>query len=482
MTRGHTATPLSPVAVPPVRRPASVRPPAAPPTGVRHAPPDPAVQRPARPVTGRRPALAAAAAGPRRRAAHRRVPRGDRATVRARRRRAGGDLQLRRGAAEVAALLRGAACPGRSRAWNRVVLARRLGADATAPTSGSTSPAAGTTPATTSSSASRWRSPTTMLAWGAVEYRAAYTASGQLTAPAQQPARAPTTTSSRRTRRPNVLYGQVGKGGDDHKWWGPAEVMPMARPAYKIDASCGGSDLAGETAAAMAASLDRVPAHRSGLRGHAADARAQLYTFADTVRQGYHDCITDATSFYNSWSGYNDELVWGAIWLYRATGEAAYLAKAESRLRQRSAPSTQTTTKSYKWTHRLGQQAVRRVRAAGQPDRQAEVHRRRQPLARLVDRRASTAQRVHVLARRRGRARQLGLAALRREHRVRRAGLQRHDHRRHAQGALPRLRRPADQLRARRQPAQLQLRDRLRRQPAEESAPPHRARLVVGQP
>ena len=51
-----------------------------------------------------------------------------------------------------------------------------------------------------------------------------------------------------------MLYGQVGKGDDDHKWWDPAEVLPMARPAYKIDATCGGSDLARETAAAMAAS------------------------------------------------------------------------------------------------------------------------------------------------------------------------------------------------------------------------------------
>jgi len=25
----------------------------------------------------------------------------------------------------------------------------------------------------------------------------------------------------------NVLYGQVGKGDDDHKWWGPAEVLPI---------------------------------------------------------------------------------------------------------------------------------------------------------------------------------------------------------------------------------------------------------------
>ena len=35
-----------------------------------------------------------------------------------------------------------------------------------------------------------------------------------------------------------------------------------------------------------------------------------------------------AGDFYNSWGGYIDELAWGAAWLYRATGDESYLAKA----------------------------------------------------------------------------------------------------------------------------------------------------------
>ena len=31
-----------------------------------------------------------------------------------------------------------------------------------------------------------------------------------------------------------------------------------------------------------------------------------------------------------SWSGFNDELVWGAAWLHKATGDSAYLTKAQS--------------------------------------------------------------------------------------------------------------------------------------------------------
>lgn len=30
-----------------------------------------------------------------------------------------------------------------------------------------------------------------------------------------------------------------------------------------------------------------------------------------------------------SWSGYGDELCWAALWLYRATGDQYYLAKAK---------------------------------------------------------------------------------------------------------------------------------------------------------
>ncbi|MEU8264539.1 glycoside hydrolase family 9 protein [Micromonospora sp. NPDC048999] len=188
----------------------------------------------------------------------------------------------------------------------------------------------------------------TMLAWGAVEYRDGYVSSGQLNNLLNN-LRWVNDYFVKAHPSPNVLYGQIGKGDDDHKWWGPAEVLPMARPAYKIDASCGGADLAGETAAAMAASsmvfrpTDATYADK--LLTHA----KQLYTFADTVRKSYHECITDATNFYKSWSGYQDELVWGAIWLYRATGDASYLTKAENEY-DKLGTEPQSTTRSYKWT------------------------------------------------------------------------------------------------------------------------------------
>ncbi|MER5647343.1 glycoside hydrolase family 9 protein [Streptosporangium sp. NPDC002524] len=188
----------------------------------------------------------------------------------------------------------------------------------------------------------------TMLAWGAVEYRDAYASSGQLTHLLNN-LKFVNDYFIKAHPSANVLYGQVGNGGKDHAWWGPAEAMQMERPAYKIDASCGGSDLAGETAAAMAASSivfrPTNPTYADTLVTHA----RQLYTFADTVRKKYSDCITDASGYYQSWSGFNDELVWGAIWLHRATQEASYLAKAESYY-DNLGTEPQSTVKSYKWT------------------------------------------------------------------------------------------------------------------------------------
>jgi endoglucanase len=189
----------------------------------------------------------------------------------------------------------------------------------------------------------------TLLAWGIVEYRQGYVAAGQLEI-ALANLRWATDYFIKAHTAPNELWGQIGGGSIDHAWWGPAEVMQMARPAFKISASCPGSDLAGETAAALAAASIAFrptdPTYANTLVQHA----RELYSFADTFRGVYSQCITDAAAFYNSFSGFNDELVWGALWLYRATGEASFLSRAQTAYANLS-NQPQTTIKSYKWTH-----------------------------------------------------------------------------------------------------------------------------------
>ena len=188
----------------------------------------------------------------------------------------------------------------------------------------------------------------TMLAWGVIDYPGAYERTGQMKH-IQNNLRFVADYLVKAHTAPDELWGQVGAGSSDHAWWGPAEVMQMARPAAKIDPSCPGSDLAGETAAALA-SISMVFAqsdadYAAKLLAHA----KQLYDFAYKYQGKYSDCITDAKSFYNSWSGYKDELVWAPLWLYRATGDKAYLERAVAGYGDLNTEQ-QSSVKSYHWT------------------------------------------------------------------------------------------------------------------------------------
>ena len=127
---------------------------------------------------------------------------------------------------------------------------------------------------------------------------------------------------------------QVADGDVDHAYWGRPEDMTMKRPPFKITTSKPGSELAAETAAALAAAsmafAQTNQAYASTLAKHA----EELYEFADKNRGKYSDSIPNAAKFYKSYSGFNDELVWGAAWLYKATKKQAYLEKAEQYYKQ----------------------------------------------------------------------------------------------------------------------------------------------------
>jgi hypothetical protein len=106
--------------------------------------------------------------------------------------------------------------------------------------------------------------------------------------------------------------------------------MTMARPAFKIDASNPGSDLAADSAAALAAASMLFSSSDSAYADELLDNAKQLYEFAETYLGKYSDSVAAANPFYTSWSGYEDELAYGAAMLYKATGDQTYLDKAES--------------------------------------------------------------------------------------------------------------------------------------------------------
>jgi len=184
----------------------------------------------------------------------------------------------------------------------------------------------------------------TLLAWGGIEYLSAYESSDQKQA-LLDVIRWGTDWLIKAHPSDRVFYAQVGQGSLDHSYWGPPETMTMARPAYRIDATKPGSEVAGEAAAALAAAhilfKNEDPAYAETLLDHA----RRLFDFADQNRGSYVDSIPDARNYYNSYSGYYDELLWAAAWLHRATGETTYLVKAESLYNQHFAGD------SLRWTH-----------------------------------------------------------------------------------------------------------------------------------
>ncbi|CAN4093966.1 unnamed protein product [Withania somnifera] len=121
----------------------------------------------------------------------------------------------------------------------------------------------------------------------------------------------------------NVLYIQVGDPDADHKCWDRPEAMTEARPLIQINASVPGTEVAAETAAAMAAASlvfkSSDSTYSSDLLKHA----KQLFTFADKYRGSYSKNIPKVATYYNS-TGYGDELLWAASWLYHATGDQSY--------------------------------------------------------------------------------------------------------------------------------------------------------------
>ncbi len=188
----------------------------------------------------------------------------------------------------------------------------------------------------------------TTLAWGGIVNQAGYTKSGQLTYLLRN-LRWGDDYIIKAHPSPHVFYAQVGTGQADHSFWGPAEVAPTARPAFAITEACPGSDVVGQSAAALAASSILFKSSDATYSATLLAQAKSLYEFADDYRGTYDTCIPDVTSYYKSWSGYWDELVWGAIWLYKATGDQAYLTKAIAYF-PNLGKMNQSTTPKYNYT------------------------------------------------------------------------------------------------------------------------------------
>ena len=165
-----------------------------------------------------------------------------------------------------------------------------------------------------------------MLAWSVYEYEDAYKEAGQLEY-VKGDIKWITDYLIKCHPEDYVFYYQVGDGNADHSWWGPAEVMTMNRPSYKVTKDNPGSCVVGEAAAALASASVVFAKSDKAYSDLCLKHAKSLFKFANETRSdsGY----TAANGFYTSNSGFFDELSWAGTWLYIATNEKAYLDTAK---------------------------------------------------------------------------------------------------------------------------------------------------------
>ncbi|RWR78779.1 Glyco_hydro_9 domain-containing protein [Cinnamomum micranthum f. kanehirae] len=160
----------------------------------------------------------------------------------------------------------------------------------------------------------------TTLAWGALSYRTELRAAGELHN-VHSAIKWGTDYFLKASARRNRLWVQVGDPVADHQCWVRPENMESPRTLYRIDENRPGTEIAAETAAAMAASSIVFRSQNRTYARRLLNKAKLLFEFAESHKGTYDgEC-----PFYCSYSGYNDELLWAASWLYIATLRSTYL-------------------------------------------------------------------------------------------------------------------------------------------------------------
>ncbi|KAM0916625.1 hypothetical protein ACQ4PT_009993 [Festuca glaucescens] len=130
------------------------------------------------------------------------------------------------------------------------------------------------------------------------------------------------------TATPGTLVG-VGDADADHHCWERPEDMDTPRTVYSVSASAPGSDVAGETAAALAAASVVFKAADPAYSRTLVAAAKDVMVFAWQHQGKYSDHVgggVTAVHVRYVVSTVQDELLWGSAWLLWATKNTSYLA------------------------------------------------------------------------------------------------------------------------------------------------------------
>ncbi|XP_070534197.1 endoglucanase E-4-like [Ptychodera flava] len=172
---------------------------------------------------------------------------------------------------------------------------------------------------------------TNMLGWGLIEFWESYEEAGEL-GNMLDAIRWPCEYFIKCHPSPDVYYYGVGDPGADHNYWGRAESMTMERPTWTCtkDDTC--SDVAGETAAALAVcsiAFNKTSDYSDKAFADQCLQKAQsLYNLAHNNPGKYYPMTSETGNQYYVSIRFHDELAWACLWLYLATGTPEYLSRA----------------------------------------------------------------------------------------------------------------------------------------------------------
>ncbi|CAL0329167.1 unnamed protein product [Lupinus luteus] len=122
------------------------------------------------------------------------------------------------------------------------------------------------------------------------------------------------------TSVPGFVFVQVGEPYKDHNCWERPEDMDQPRISYAVSKDHPGSEVSAEIAAALAAASIVFRKHHPDYSTRLLQRAREVFDFADKYRGSYSDSLgSTVCPFYCDFGGYQDELVWAAAWLLKAT-------------------------------------------------------------------------------------------------------------------------------------------------------------------
>ncbi|XP_043718085.1 endoglucanase 4-like [Telopea speciosissima] len=164
---------------------------------------------------------------------------------------------------------------------------------------------------------------TTMLAWGVLEFGKSKDTDDLKHA--LQAIRWATDYLLKATSVPGLVFAQVGDPYADHNCWERPEDMDTIRTPFAVSKQYPGSEVSAEIAAALAASSLVFKSYNSQYSTRLLKRAEMVFTFADMYQGSYNDSLGPwVCPFYCDYSGYHDELLWGAAWLYKASNSQYY--------------------------------------------------------------------------------------------------------------------------------------------------------------